>query len=56
MDPNTALTKIRALIHTVQNAEQEDDRLEAQAELIERFEDLDVWLSDGGFPPREWVH
>lgn len=54
MDPNAALAEIRRLILEIQNAEQEDARLKAEAELIDYFEDLDAWLSKGGFLPTDW--
>lgn len=54
MDPNVALAEIRHLILEIQNADQEDARLEAGAELIDYFEALDGWLSRGGFLPTDW--
>ena len=44
MDPNAALNTIRALMDST------DD-----VELREAIEDLDNWLSRGGFLPEDWA-
>ena len=45
MDPDAALEEIRALMN---------DGDSADVRLIELFEGLDQWLSQGGFPPAPW--
>ena len=48
MDPNATLAKIRELMVT---GEQRDF-----FDLAWAIEDLDKWLSSGGFPPEAWRH
>lgn len=57
MDPNTALTEIRALIQAISfqteyHTGQVD--LDDAITLVEKFEGLDGWLSRGGFLPEDW--
>ncbi|APA97085.1 hypothetical protein [Nocardia seriolae] len=60
MDPNTALTRIRALIEEHDDLAAEEDYDQNIAvrilfDLTEEFEDLDRWLRRGGFPPEDWA-
>ena len=48
MDPNETLNKIRYLSHMYWKG-----RMEADEALL-AFQDLDEWLSKGGFKPCEW--
>lgn len=48
MDPNATLAKIRELMVS---GEQKDF-----FNLAWAIEDLDKWLSSGGFPPEAWRH
>ncbi|MEU6587024.1 hypothetical protein [Nocardia sp. NPDC046763] len=55
MDPNTALTRIRELIavyHSIGDGADYDP--EFIVEFFEHVEELDGWLSRGGFLPKEW--
>jgi hypothetical protein len=47
MDPDAALARIRELSQDLSNNE---DALE----LANLIRELDAWLSNGGFFPREW--
>lgn len=50
MDPDATLAEIRNLIANYPTSPIEDvDR------LVELFNNLDSWLSNGGFMPRGWV-
>lgn len=49
MDPNQTLAEIRKILATLTVGDTQ--RL---AELADKIEDLDEWLSDGGFPPDAW--
>jgi hypothetical protein len=51
MDPNAALSFIRELATEALNSG--DDSLAFKA--LERFEELDEWLSRGGFLPTSWA-
>ena len=52
MDPNMCLGRIRQLIHRY-NEEGALDSLEMYA-LINHVDDMDSWLSIGGFFPKDW--
>ena len=61
MDPNETLKELRELIDSLRPLlESDDDSLdtgdvgEDLIELIDKFENLDGWLSNGGFAPTEW--
>ena len=47
MDPTAALQEIRELAA-------HDDPAEFADTLVERINDLDEWLTKGGFPPQQW--
>lgn len=58
MDPNEALRRIRTAMRDVQAASigrggPHGIGYYARA-LSDQFQELDVWLSNGGFPPEEW--
>lgn len=53
VDPNEALKQIRTLIARLKDARVEPDYRDA-AQLANRVEALDQWLSRGGYLPREW--
>ena len=52
MDPNATLAQIRDLVAQQNGAVDLDD--DDILTLCERFEALDVWLTNGGFPPADW--
>ena len=68
MNPDRALTELRQLVETIDEltalAHAEDDDVEAEkiyteigrkrTEAVDRFTELDEWLSGGGFLPYEW--
>lgn len=51
MDTNTTLDEIRILIQRIQSGEQD-----LASELASKVQELDGWLSKGGFLPRVWRH
>jgi hypothetical protein len=57
MDPNAALAEIRELIKFISNPAvqrtAEGHRYDAH-DLAEKVNDLDVWLTGGGFKPDAW--
>ena len=55
MDPDACLAKIRLLQRNLFRGiqSQEAFRIEAMT-LAEAVEDLDAWLTKGGFAPTEW--
>ena len=69
MDPNTTLATLREACETVRKADQMESEevdpinLAIRSELltmvvyamVEAIEDLDEWLSKGGFLPADWV-
>lgn len=56
MDPNQALTEIRALLKQLDNMPNTPDYHDGVAieELCTRVQGLDEWLSKGGFLPTAW--
>ncbi len=55
MDPNATLEHIREIVDTINSGELDHVEMsEAATDLASMFEDLDTWLSDGGFKPAEW--
>jgi hypothetical protein len=52
MDPNATLREIRAIV----KGADEDGCLGSieQARLVDLWEALDGWLSNGGFLPKDW--
>jgi hypothetical protein len=60
MDPNAALTRLRALMTELEHSLPGPDVLrttpveDGAAEVIEQWEALDAWLSKGGFLPQAW--
>ena len=57
MDPNACLAEIRALVDKINSDDAVKD-LEycggLGAELAEKIDALDSWITRGGFIPREW--
>jgi hypothetical protein len=53
MDPNEALKNVREMSRRLNADEFEVDSGDAMA-LVEAFEALDGWLSNGGFLPDAW--
>ena len=53
MDPDNALTQIRELITKHQTSGEEMSTSDA-AELVLLVDNLDEWLTKGGFLPTEW--
>jgi hypothetical protein len=54
MDPNAALAKIRNLIDSINRASNPDDAIPDYNDALDAFQDLDAWLSQGGFLPVSW--
>ncbi len=53
MDPNATLEKMRRLL-----AEREDGQWQDYDDadmFADAFESLDTWLTNNGFPPRDWI-
>lgn len=50
MDPDEVLTRVRDAIAALADG----GGIEEAAELIDAFNDLDDWLSRGGFLPSAW--
>lgn len=53
MDPTQALTDIRNLTQQIETRRGKN-LAETGVELAEKVEDLDEWMSRGGFPPEQW--
>jgi hypothetical protein len=53
MDPDETLTQIRTLITNYQTSAEEMSTSDA-AELVFLVDELDEWLTKGGFLPTEW--
>lgn len=55
MDPNELLRELRASVERLRNEELDrDDEHELLYAVVEGFDNLDQWLSRGGFPPEAW--
>ena len=58
MDPNTRLAELRELVTMVALSGGDMERTEpypqAALELAEKFEELDEWITKGGFLPAAW--
>jgi hypothetical protein len=54
MDPEQALRDARAACEHWAHGERGDYDLVAFDNLVNAFEALDQWLSNGGFLPRDW--
>lgn len=56
MDPNALLSELRRLATIAQDESLNPTTRNGHARrLTERFQELDEWLSRGGFPPASWV-
>jgi len=57
MDPDEVLKKIRMVLIKVQtDTFVLDDAPELLEDLAESVENLDAWLTKGGFLPQPWQH
>lgn len=54
MDPNVTLAYLRDAIADAMNPDHYTDREVAVEQIVEYFEDLDNWLTNGGFLPGAW--
>jgi len=54
MDPDEALKNARLALVQLRCAEEGRVAIEAGDMLADAFEALDGWLSNGGFPPKDW--
>jgi hypothetical protein len=55
MDPEQALRDARAALRMIRSGQADTQGMaEATEELANAFEDLDGWLSKGGFLPKAW--
>lgn len=57
MDPDEALRRLRASAAKVREEMSKGfggDPMDDVSDMLNSFEALDVWLSNGGFIPREW--
>lgn len=66
MDPDTALEQAREYVAEINalwdacpeegefTEEQQRELADKAIELAQRFEALDGWLTNGGFPPKPW--
>lgn len=58
MDPNTRLEELRDLAMMVALSGGDMDRTapypQAAIDLAEKFEELDKWITKGGFLPAQW--
>lgn len=54
MDPNKILADIRGMISRLNDPNEDDHERSVAWGLAEMIEDLDDWLSTGGFLPTEW--
>lgn len=55
MDPNAALVRIRVALQVMDETTDIHAYNSAAEELREHVTALDQWLSDGNFPPEDWV-
>jgi hypothetical protein len=53
MDPNKTLANIRAITHDIRTRPVEEV-FDLADELAEFVNDLDTWLTQGGYPPTAW--
>ena len=51
MDPVETLKLAREALETANNADDKEDCFEALEELARHFENIDRWMSKGGFSP-----
>jgi hypothetical protein len=55
MDPNETLQGIRSIIGELSLSKNTDNLLDLGEELASAVEQLDNWLTGGGFLPDEWT-
>lgn len=56
MDPNAALARFRALMWEATHAPESIDKVSAACEAALVMQQLDNWLSNGGFKPNAWCY
>ena len=54
MDPDACLAEIRRLVGRLNSEMDEAVAAGLTADLCEHIEDMDDWLSTGGFLPKQW--
>jgi hypothetical protein len=54
MDPNETLRQIRLLIRQSRVDRDPQTFIQHARDLADAVEDLDAWMSRGGFAPKEW--
>jgi hypothetical protein len=55
MDPDSTLAALRDLISRLRSAATTDTKADLADELADTVDDLDGWLTRGGFLPRAWA-
>jgi hypothetical protein len=55
MDPNAALQEIGSLADEILSTTDHEVHAQFATQLAERVQDLDGWLSKGGFLPEAWA-
>ena len=57
MDPNATLAKIRVLLATINDPDNDRDEMVAEygGDLAEAVGNLDEWLERGGYLPTPWA-
>lgn len=57
MDPNVVLANLVGLMDDERDALSEgENTTDILEDIVENFEGLNEWLSQGGFPPEAWRH
>lgn len=56
MDPNATLAALREALTAYNGTTDRDEAAWHATNLAMAVEDLDEWLSNGGFPPDAWNH
>jgi hypothetical protein len=54
MDPNEALRKAREASENLGKDITTEEAAANAVDLMMYFDALDKWMSDGGFPPKDW--
>jgi hypothetical protein len=55
MDPNATLRDIREMIESLAMSQSTDNLIDLGEELASAVDQLDNWLTGGGFLPDEWT-
>lgn len=56
MDPDELLSRMRLALHKFNNPSYIEDIQESAEDIARDFDDLDEWLTQGGFLPQAWEH